>query len=410
MKILWITNIILPPLCEHLELHIPVVGGWMYSSLKRLKESTPDSQFTVATVWQGKDFKKIEVDGIIYYLLPLKGKSMTKYNSHLEPGWQEVKKDFNPDVIHIHGSEYPHGLAYVRACGAEGVVVSIQGLVSCIARYYTGGISHKEIKKCLTFRDILRGGIKDGQKDFVKRGNLERELLRRVSHIIGRTEWDKAHSWAINPNATYHHVGETLRDAFYKNKWEYTKCEPHSIFVSQASYPIKGLHNLIEALPLVLREYPDTKVYVAGPDESSKSWYRITGYGKYLKHLIKKYNLKDKIIFTGILSEEGMCKRYLESNLFVCCSAIENSPNSLGEAQMLGMPHLVTFVGGIPEIVDYNPDVLYRFEETEMLAKKISKVFFLREEVKPLNFNPEMYDGSQNTDSLIEAYKQIISV
>lgn len=34
MKILWITNIPLPPICESIGIAVPPVGGWMYSSLK----------------------------------------------------------------------------------------------------------------------------------------------------------------------------------------------------------------------------------------------------------------------------------------------------------------------------------------------------------------------------------------
>lgn len=407
MHVLWITNLMLPPICEKLNMPVPAVGGWMYSSLKSLKVNNTKDVFAVATAWVGKEFKSTEVDGIRYYLLPLNGRKMTEYNKHLEKYWKYIREDFIPDVVHIHGSEYPHGLAYVNSCGSNGVVVSIQGIVACIARYYTGGIPHKDIKRCLTFRDLIRGGIYNGQKDFIKRGKLEVELLQNVHHIIGRTKWDKAHSWAINPNANYHHVGETLRDTFYSNNWDYTKCEPHTIFVSQASYPIKGLHKLLEALPLVFREFPDTKVYVAGSDESSKPWYRLTGYGKFLNRLIKRYALKDKIIFTGMLNEEQMCKRYLKSNLFICCSAIENSPNSLGEAQMLGMPYLATFVGGIPEIVNYNPDVLYRFEETEMLAQKICEVFSEGDKIEFPTFNKIMYDGDKNLLDLEATYQQV---
>lgn len=409
MNILWITNILLPPVCEALNIPIPAVGGWMYSSLKFLKSDEENNRFAVATVWDSKDAKTLEVNGITYYLLPLKGKDRTRYNKHLETYWKNIQDEFHPDVIHIHGSEFPYGLAYVKACGSNDVVVSLQGIISCYARYYAGGISANDIKKSLTFRDIIRGGINKGQKDFTKRGKLEIELLKNVNHIIGRTEWDKSHSWAINPTAEYHHVGETLRESFYNHKWSYLKCEPHSIFVSQASYPIKGLHKLLEALPLVLREYPDTKVYVAGSDESSRPWYRLTGYGKYLNKLIKKYNLKDHIVFTGMLDEEQMCQRYLKSNLFVCCSAIENSPNSLGEAQMLEMPYLATFAGGIPEIVNYNPDVLYRFEETEMLAKKICDVFDRKESVGNIYLNKNLYNKKLNIRNLLSTYKEVVS-
>ncbi len=55
-------------------------------------------------------------------------------------------------------------------------------------------------------------------------------------------------------------------------------------FVSQASYPIKGVHMLFEALPLILHHYPDTKVYVAGYDSTVAPWWRIGSYGKYLKN------------------------------------------------------------------------------------------------------------------------------
>ena len=407
MKILWITNIMMPPLAKAKALPVPAIGGWMYSSLKRLHAQN-GIELAVATVYNGKKYDASCIDGIKYYLLPLDGKKTVEYNPGLEAYWHRVHDDFNPDVVHIHGSEYPHGLAYVNACGPQGVVVSIQGMVSCYARYYTAGIDFTNVKKHLTFRDIIkRDTIRKGQKSFEDRGSWEIKLLQKVNHIIGRTEWDKAHTWAINPGAQYHHCGETLRDSFYSHKWSYDACEPHSIFVSQASYPIKGVHMLFKALPLVLRHYPDTKVYVAGYDPTAAPWWRINGYGKYLKKQIARLGISEHIEFTGTLNEEDMCNRYLKSNIFVCCSAIENSPNSLGEAQLLGMPYVASFVGGVPEITDMNSGALYRFEETEMLAKKICDIFALGSSYKPAPYDTSMYDGTANTQSLLETYRQI---
>lgn len=406
MRILWITNIMLPPVCEALELPVPSIGGWMYSSLKRLKKAGI-GVIAVATVYSGKKLIEIQIDDVTYYLLPLNGKSAIKYNKHLEPLWFSIKESFKPDIVHIHGSEYPHGLAYVRSCGTGGVVVSIQGILSSYARYYSAGINYKNIKRYLTFRDFVKfDNILKGQRTFERRGILEKELLQSVKHIIGRTDWDHAHTWAINPQALYHFCGETLRDSFYNHRWEYDKCEVHTIFVSQSNYPIKGLHMLLEAMPLILRHYPDTQIYVAGGDPTNLPWWRITGYGKYLRRLIDKYNLRNNITFTGMLSEEPMCQRYLKSNLFLCCSSIENSPNSLGEAQLLGMPCVASFSGGIPEIVDYNTNVLYRFEETEMLANKVCEVF-----AKGYNsqesFNVDRYDPKLNLVTLLNIYESI---
>jgi len=410
MKILWITNIMLPPICKAMQMPVPAIGGWMYSSLKRLNIYNPKIDMAVATVYPGKELIIKDIDGVRYYLLPLRGRSTITYNQHLESFWQIVKEDFQPDVVHIHGSEYPHGLAYVRACSPEGVVISLQGIISSIARYYAAGIDYTDVKKCLTFRDFLKNdSILKGLRSFERRGKLEIELLQRVNHIIGRTAWDKSHAWAINPAAYYHHCGETLRNEFYRHKWSYSGCEPYSMFVSQAGYPIKGLHMLIKAMPLILREYPQAKIYVAGTNPTDKPFWRITGYGKYLKKLINRYELGDAITFTGTLDEAAMCQQYLRCNVFVCCSAIENSPNSLGEAQLMGVPHVASYVGGVPQIVNENPEVLYRFEEYEMLAKKICKLFSLKGEVEAPWFDASMYDGETNTAQLIEAYNLIRS-
>lgn len=409
MRVLWITNIPLPPICLEQKMPVPAVGGWMYSSLKSVRNRS-DFRFAVATVYNGNILVQKEIDGIVWYLLPLRG-DMIKYNSNIEKYWLQIRNSFNPDVIHIHGSEYPHGLAYVNACGTNGVVVSIQGLVSSCARYFTAGINDGDLKRSLTPRDIIRqDSILQGQQKFEKRGILERKLLEKVGHIIGRTDWDRNHAWAINPMADYHFCGETLRESFYNSKWDYNKCDPFTIFVSQASYPIKGLHILLEALPFVLRRFPQTKVKVAGFDPTSRPWWHISGYGQYLKTLIQKLDLRKHVEFMGTLCEEKMCEQYLQSNLFVCCSAIENSPNSLGEAQMLGMPYIASYVGGIPEIVGHNPSVLYRFEEKEMLAEKIIDIFSQGAAYIPADNDLSRYDEALNSSRLCEIYQRVGSV
>lgn len=375
MKILWITNIMLPPICEALGLPIPVVGGWMYASLKELQKEE-GVEFAVATVYPERKFVEREISGVRYYLLPLRGKSNLEYQSSLEAYWKRIREEFVPDVVHIHGTEAAHGVAYIRACGSKGVVVSIQGSVSACARYYLTGISRGEVLKNLTFRDIVkRDNLLQQQRKFYKRGIIEQEYIRSVRHVIGRTSWDKAHVWAINPEAHYHFCNETLRGEFYKHSWRYEDCEKHSIFVSQAGYPIKGLHQVLKAMPFVLRSYPDAKIYVAGDDITRRPWWRLTGYGAFLKSLVKRYSLEGRVCFTGPLNEREMCERYLKANVFVCPSSIENSPNSLGEAQLLGVPCVASYVGGIPDMMKYARKWLYRFEDIEMLAYKICALF-----------------------------------
>lgn len=407
----------MPPLCEKLGLPIPVIGGWMYSSAKRILEIDGGMCLAIATVYKGNVFQKHLVDGVTYYLLPLHGKDMRRYHSCLEAFWRKVSDDFQPDLVHLHGTEFPAGQAFVKACPEVKAVASIQGIVSVYDRYYLGGMRFGDILLNITFRDVVRrNNLWQAQKDFTIRGRYERNTIRMVGHIIGRTSWDKAHSYAINPSAKYHFCNETLRDEFYKHQWRYEDCEKHSIFLSQAHYPIKGLHKVLEALPLVLREYPDTMVYVAGEDVRKlgalKSRIRRSGYGSFIMRQIKRLKLEEHVVFTGALDEQAMCKRYLLSNLFICPSAIENSPNSLGEAQLLGVPCLASYVGGVPDMIpSENCGVMYRFEEVEMMACRICEWFEKSESfdnTEMRRISRERHNPLNNSIRLVEIYKEII--
>ena len=200
------------------------------------------------------------------------------------------------------------------------------------------------------------------------RGYLEIEQIKKSNHIIGRTAWDKSHALAINPAINYHKCNETLRDIFYQGNWSIDTCEKYSIFISQAYYPIKGLHQLLKALPFILQKFPKTKIYIAGIDFITNRGWKINGYGNYINKIIKLNKLENHIIFTGVLNETQMFKRYLDSHVFVCPSSIENSPNSIGEAQILGVPCVASYVGGNSDMItDKKSGLLYRFEEVEML-------------------------------------------
>lgn len=403
----------LPPICRYMSKPVPVVGGWMYSAVLSLLDNSENTELAVATVYRGQSLVKTTIDGVTYYLLPLKGNN-SYYHKELELLWKKVNNDFLPDIVHLHGTEFAHGLAFLKSCSAVKTVVSIQGLVSSIAKYYYADIPFSSIIKNLTFRDIVKGGIIRTRRDYFRRGKIEHEIICRAKNIIGRTSWDKAQIWAINPNANYFFCNETLRSSFYEKQWDYKKCEPHSIFISQAKNPIKGLHQLLKAMPLILNCYPNSKIYVSGDNitlcKTLNQRLRFSGYGSYIKKLIEEKGLKEKVIFLGPLDETQMCNRFLSSNVFVCPSSIENSPNSLGEAQLLGVPCVASFVGGIPDFMVGCEKRMYRFDDYEMLAKQVCDIFSLSgninvEDVRALARC--RHDKKKNSRNLMNIYKQI---
>lgn len=415
MKVLWITNILFPEAQEVLtnsEQSIKSSGGWMLASAEAIVRND-GIQLYIATVSRlVKKLTVLQVGDIVYYVVPY-GKGNLIYNRSYEKFWVEIRQQILPDIVHIHGTEFTHGLAYLRSCGNNNVVISIQGMVSVCADYYYAGITRKEVLNNLTFHDLIKGGIVSDMNSFRKRGEYEKEMIQRVKHVIGRTSWDRSHTWGINPNVTYHFCNESLRSEFYGDScWDYATCSKHSIFLSQAGYPIKGLHQVLKAMPLILQHYPDTRIRVAGVDiTKSNGFYGLlhfTSYGKYIKRLIEKYGLGDKIVFTGNLDAEQMKQEYLKANVFICPSSIENSPNSLGEAQILGVPCLASYVGGIPDMMKGNESNLYRFEEVEMLAEKVCNVFAAEVQQKNMIIEAfDRHDSNKNNLNLVNIYKEI---
>ncbi|MFH0755881.1 MAG: glycosyltransferase family 4 protein [Bacteroidota bacterium] len=420
MKVLWITNPILPRACEYLNRQPSVSGGWLSGFLDALS-GLKQLQLCVVTVYDGKELLSFHAEGVAYYLIPKKRPS-TAYDRSLEKHYRTICDTFQPEVIHIHGTEYNFGQACMNACPEFRYVVSIQGLVSVIERYAFAGMDIKEIWRNITFRDVVRREtIFQTRRQLRKRGIYERQYISRVHHVIGRTYWDEVHSKAINRKINYHFCNDNLQKEFYNTsrRWNLQSIEKYSVYMSQGFFPIKGLHILLKAAHIVRQKHPSLKIYVAGysPVKSNSIRDRITttGYGKYIRGLIKKLALEEVVVFTGPLTVDGVINRLLKSHVCVFPSSIENG-SSLGEAQYLGTPGIVSYAGGMPTTVrDEETGLMYRFEEYEMLADLLDRVFSDRQLAEKLSkagmvVSSQRHSGAANAESLLSIYNRIIQL
>lgn len=395
-------------------------GGWLVNASVGLTEQDNIELSIAFPKDRLSDVETLQGHKIKFYAFPsVKGRSLSSIetNKYLEKIIDEVK----PDLVHIFGTEYTHTLAMVNVCKKKSInaVISIQGLVSVISRHYMAYLPSR-VQNRFTFRDIIKqDNLKQQKRKFVKRGRFEIEALQKVNHVIGRTTWDRACVLQINPRIQYHYCNESLRDEFYKYAWDINECERNSIFISQGSYPIKGLHMILEAMTLVLKKYPNTKLYIAGADitkfDTLIEKLKISSFGKYIRKLIKENNLQDHVIFTGILDEKQMCQRFLKSNVFVSASVIENESNSLSEAKILGLPCVASFVGGvINRLTDKEDGFFYQTDAPYMLAHYICEIF--GNENLALEFSKnarkhamKTHDRLENTNTMINIYKKIIN-
>lgn len=415
MKILWVGNIILPQIAAKEGVESPVHNGWIVH-LADIISQTENCELTY--VFGGKPARKGVVGKICYQALPELG-GCERYSSSYVRSVVSLLKQEQPDVIHLWGTESPRTLAFVEGAEEAGmlerVVVSIQGLLSVITKDYTAFLPHRVVHSH-TLNSLVKGNIAAAQRHFEKGGKLEEEALSRVKHIIGRTDWDRAATWAINPKATYHLNNETLRESFYSGEWKWEHCEKYSLFCSQSNYPLKGAHLAMRALAIVLRHYPEAKLYVGGHDITRFPFWRISPYRRYLLRLMKELHLEKHVIFTGFLTEQQMKERFLKTHVFISASSIENSPNSVGEAMLLGTPVVASCVGGLLSLMEHGKEgLLYPAHEVNMLAHHICTLFKEREYAESLSAAARQrasrtHDREQNLEVLLQIYRDIMQV
>lgn len=419
MKILWLINIPLPEASLLMNEEPSPFGGWLINASKDLARQD-GIELTIIFPKSGqKSSKKLTGKKIKYYSFKPVGhqdKNVIKDNDI----FNEIINEEKPDIVHIYGTEFAHTLSMINVCKKKKIetVVSIQGLVSIYSKHMFANLPFKAVYGA-TLRNLLRKDNVIGLKNsFVRRGNNEIEAISKVNHIIGRTTWDRACTSQLNPKAEYHFCNETLREEFYNHQWDLEMCEKESIFLSQGQYPIKGLHYVIEAMPLIMEKFPNAKVYISGKDitktETVKDRLLMTYYGKYIKKLIQNYKLEKNVVFTGPLNEKEMCERYLKSNVFVCPSSIENSPNSLGEAMILGVPCVASDVGGVSDMLKHNEEgFVYQADAPYMLSHYVCEIFenkdiALRFSKKAREQALKTHNREENTSRLLEIYRDIL--
>ena len=103
-----------------------------------------------------------------------------------------------------------------------------------------------------------------------------------------------------------------------------------------------------------------------------------------------------------------MVSEYLNCNVFVCPSSIENSPNSIGEAQLLGVPIIASKVGGVPSIIDSSP--MYEYDDVDALASNICRIFRESQSydnTQQCTMANIRYNREQNLHKLVEVYNSI---
>lgn len=415
MNVVWFCATPLPGAEKVMPVNVNVGMSWLVNTAAKLK-----SHCKLTVIFPALKLNKISVatfEQIEYIALPYPSNKLENYCSTFEQTVFQLFEDMQIDILHIWGTEFPFEYSVVRAAERAGLLdktcVSIQGLVSIYAEHYIGSIPPRIVKRISLGDFLRRESLLKAQNNMRIRGKYEVQLLKRVRHVIGRTQWDFACVTQINPSVKFYKCNETLRTAFYTNNWNIELCKRNTIFVSQGGYPIKGFDVLLKAAALLLKKYPQLEINVGGAsalaEKNLMGSIKRRNYELYYLDLIKENNLHNKIHFLGKLTEEEMCAQYLKAHVFVLPSHIENSPNSMGEAMLLGVPSVVSYCGGIPQLFcDQKDGFMFQPGAYYMLAYYIDQIFSNDQLAKKFSANAKMH--AQETHSIENNLRTLLNI
>jgi glycosyltransferase involved in cell wall biosynthesis len=255
------------------------------------------------------------------------------------------------------------------------VVCSIQGIVSPYA-YRAEGDALKDINSKISrtghgLKSLLfEKGLKHQYRLLQLMATRETQYFSEYRNFIGRTEWDRRISSVMAPGSKYFLGDEIMRDAFYKSQWiPVDRSEKWIIHTTASDHPMKGFRTIVDAVRLLKRIDIEMEWRVAGLSESS-SVVRVLK-----KELGGKYP-GESIRLLGRINSDELVARMLEAHVFVLPSYMENSPNSLCEAMMLGMPCIATNSGGIPSILqDRDEGILIQTRDPWVMAGALLEIF-----------------------------------
>lgn len=381
MKSLWMVNKCCGAYHEKIYGKKATGGQWLDAMLDEARCHDEDS-VVVVNVEKKPRMTYFEDGNISYYTI--KGQPNEKYNYKSKRAvndWKVIIEKEKPDIIEIWGTEFPYALAALGAAKDIPCVIYVQGILDSIAKYYISGLSKKELKNAVTIRDIFTGRtISQTQYRYEKRSCYERKIANMSGHIIIENNWARAYYAKMCPGVKAHYLPFSISNSFREHSWSEDIMKPHTIMCPAANYPIKGLHMLLKALAIVKTEYPDVNLFVPGtvpkPANSLTGKLKELGYDRLIKKLIKDLDLSENVIYTGRLTADEMAEKMSEVNCFTMTSAIENHSSTLKEAMTVGVPCVASYVGGVPQYAEDEENcLLYRFEDYEVLAQNICRIF-----------------------------------
>jgi len=413
MRVLWFTGVQLPALTGQGLTR----AGWQESLRKALETYSPQIELGIAAFGPSSREPVIKGNSIYYTLprIPPHGKwaRFRKAWQHTSYTQDEFNRslamvmEYKPDLVHFHGSENFYGLMAEKLPVPS--ILSVQAVINGLYPFLFVDQEYKEVLKQLATLDFVKG---NGQihrwMTLNKYRVIERRILQECKNFMGRTDWDRGQVMAYNPLAHYYHCDEAMADEYYSSMWDPdTTSEENIIFSTCSNALFKGGLTLVNSVVVLKqRGWNNIRLHLAGVDSNSE-------VGKRIVKVIKEQSLERNIFMLGRLDPQQIIDEMLKARVFILPSHMDNSPNSLCEALLMGMPCIASHVGGIPSLINEGVNgVLYHDRDPYMLAEKIIQVLSDRQMAVALGARARQsalvrHDRKRIAERTLEIYQMV---
>ena len=376
MRVLWFTNS--PCNYQSAQKRYGYNGGGWMSALQNEIQKEADVELAICFI-KGNEPERVEQNGVIYYPVPSHKTSLIhkliaslnpndpKFDKELWPHYlshfKKIALDFQPDVIEVFGSELYTGLASLLTNYPR--VLHLQGILSAYQyAYHPLGVSPQ--MDYLRDFNIIKIYKRKQYLSYWKRScHREEVIFSKIEHVIGRTTWDYAVTTALNPQIKYHYGGEMLRSVFYEN---HNRIIPKklTIVTTSSSAMYKGFDFILKTANILKNKFSLDFTWQVYGNINPQFFEKYTG----LQH--QHLNIQ----LGGVATAEQLCNAICNSTVYFQPSYIENSPNSVCEAQILGVPVVATNVGGTASLIENNVSgVLVPIGDPYFAAYQIYRIY-----------------------------------
>ncbi len=236
----------------------------------------------------------------------------------------------NPDIIHLHGAENPYYSA---------------GILPLLNKYPTITTIQGFIRNSSNITSQIKNKI-----------YVEEAILRNSKNVGIRTDEMSKIALQLNPNAILHFHNYPIEIPI-DSKINIGKNEPIDCLFFARVCKDKGIEDLLRAISIVKRAYPNVSLSVIGGSSNS--------YFSYLRALCAELDIQNNVQFIGFLaSQKDIYKYALNAKICVLPTYHDIIPGTIIESMFLKLPVIAYAVGGIPE--------LNRDEETVILIEKFN--------------------------------------